>query len=90
MHAVVEVYDPMFSGEEALGLVVHKRLEDAAKDANCIIIGTAHDEFRKMDLSALAAMTAKGAALVDGRGVVEPAEAKRAGFAFRGVGRATP
>ena len=52
-----------------------------------MIIGTAHAEFKKIDLSSLAKITADRAAIVDGRGVFEPADAKKAGFAFRGVGR---
>ena len=87
MHAVIEVYDPMFAGEEAMGLVVHKTMEDAVRGANCVIVGTAHAEFKKINLASLSRMTARKAAIVDGRGVVVPADAKKAGFAFRGVGR---
>ncbi len=70
-----------------MGLVVHKTLEEAVRGANCVIIGTAHSEFKKIDLASLARMTARKVAIVDGRGVISPAEAKRAGFAYRGVGR---
>ena len=35
-----------------MGLVVHKSVEDAVRGANCVIIGTAHAEFKKIDLSA--------------------------------------
>jgi nucleotide sugar dehydrogenase len=87
MHAIIEVYDPMFVGDKVMGLVGHKSVEDAVRGANCVIIGTAHAEFKKIDLSALAKITADRAAIVDGRGVFEPADAKKAGFAFRGVGR---
>ena len=85
--ATVEVYDPMFAGEDVMGLHVHKTADDAVRGADCLIIGTAHEEFKALNLSALSRLANSKAAIVDGRNVVDPGEAKAAGFAFRGVGR---
>ena len=87
MGAKVEVYDPMFKGEEVFGLKGKASLEAAAKGADCLVIGTAHDEFKHLDLKALSKLVSAKAAFVDARNVVSPAAVLKAGFAFRGVGR---
>jgi UDP-N-acetyl-D-mannosaminuronate dehydrogenase len=87
MGGILEVYDPMFAGEKALGFDVKGSLEEAVRDADCVVIGTAHKEFKDIDLKALAAMVKGPAALVDSRNVVEPIAAAEAGFSYRGVGR---
>lgn len=88
MGAIVELFDPMFAGEEAMGARVRTSVEEAVEGADCIVVGTAHEEFKKLDLAALARLTNAKAALVDGRNVFDPQRARKAGFAFRGVGRA--
>jgi len=87
MGGMLEVYDPMFAGEKALGFDVKSSLAEAVEDADCIVIGTAHTEFKDLDLKALARMVSGPAALVDSRNVVEPVAAAEAGFSYRGVGR---
>lgn len=87
MGAHVEVYDPMFAGEQAMGLAIHKSVEEAVSGADCIVVGTAHDEIKCLDLNVLSKLTGGGTSIVDGRSVFDPAKARRAGFAFRGVGR---
>ncbi len=87
MGAKIEVYDPMFPGEKALGFDVAKSLVDAVRDADCIVIGTAHKEFKDLDLKQLASVASGPAALVDSRNVVDPRVAAEAGFSYRGVGR---
>jgi len=87
MGGMLEVYDPMCAGEKALGFDVKSSLAEAVEDADCIVIGTAHTEFKDLDLKALARMVSGPAALVDSRNVVEPVAAAEAGFSYRGVGR---
>ena len=87
MGATIELYDPMYKGEDILGLHGRSSLEKAVRKADCIVLGTAHSEFRNLDLSHLSALANKGAALVDARNIVSPKEAKQHGFAYRGVGR---
>jgi nucleotide sugar dehydrogenase len=87
MGATVEVFDPMFAGEKALGFDVKRSLVEAVRGADCIVIGTAHKEFKGVDLGYLATLVNGPAALVDSRNVVDPLLAAEAGFAYRGVGR---
>src|SRR5271157_1055664 len=88
MGATIEIYDPMFKGEKVFGLQARSSLEKAVRKADCIVLGTAHSEFRNLDLDHLSAMVNKKAALVDARNIVAPKDAKQHGFAYRGVGRA--
>ena len=60
--------------------------EAAAKGADALVIVTEWDEFRALDLSALAALM-RGKTLVDLRNVYEKTEAERAGLRYLGVGR---
>jgi nucleotide sugar dehydrogenase len=87
MGAKVEIYDPMFKGEEVFGLRTRPSLEAAVKGADCLVVGTAHDEFKHLDLKELSQLMRMRAGFVDARNVVSPAAVVKAGFAFRGVGR---
>jgi nucleotide sugar dehydrogenase len=87
MGADVRLYDPMFRGEVLFGFPVAQSLKAAVIKSDCIVIGTAHDEFKGLDPRDLSRLTRNPAALVDSRQVVSPASAISAGFAFRGVGR---
>ena len=87
MGASISLYDPMFKGEKVFGRPVSRSLEEAANAADCVVVGTAHKEFEKLDLGRLARLTSKKVAFVDARNVADPKEAARLGFAYRGVGR---
>ena len=58
----------------------------AAKDADALVIVTEWDEFRALDLDALAGAM-RGKVLVDLRNVYDREEAERAGLTYSGVGR---
>jgi len=87
MGASITIYDPMFKAERVFGVTVSKTLEEAVDKADCIIIGTAHKEFRDLDLVRISKICNNPAALVDTRNVVKPAKAKEIGFSYLGVGR---
>ena len=87
MGARVEIYDPMYKGERVLGVKSKRSLEAAATGADCLVIGTAHDEFKHLDLEDLAKLVRRPAAFVDARNVISPDAVAGAGFTFRGVGR---
>jgi len=89
MGALVEIYDPMFKGERIFGLKVTTSLASAVNKADCVVVGTAHDEFKHLDLKGIAGRMQPHPSFVDARNVVTLAEATQAGFAFRGVGRRT-
>ena len=60
---------------------------EAATDADCVVIGTAHKEFKDIDVMSISRLVRTPAALVDSRNVVDPASVERVGMAYRGVGR---
>ena len=59
-----------------------------ADSADALVVVTEWDEFRALDLDEMARRM-RGNALIDLRNIFNPAEARRAGFAYRGVGRGT-
>ncbi len=87
MGAAVSLYDPMFKGEEVFGIKVKASLDSAVRRADCVVVGTAHSEFKDLELASLASLVHKKAAFVDARNVVSPGQAVKNGFAYRGVGR---
>lgn len=87
MGATVEVYDPMFAGEEAMGFEVKRTSREAVAGSDCVVIGTAHKEFKELDVVALSRLMNGPGALVDSRNVVDPLTVGEAGLAYRGVGR---
>ena len=60
--------------------------EEAARNANAIILVTEWDEFRKIDLRALRRKMARPL-LLDGRNVFDPVRMRALGFTYRSVGR---
>lgn len=77
-------YDP--SQKEALpGIEVVTDPYDACSDASVLVVLTEWDELRWLDLGVVRTrMTSPQ--IVDARGVIEPAAARRAGFGFAAVG----
>ena len=65
--------------------MVRERL-DACEGADGIAVLTEWNEFRALDLAAARARM-KGDALVDLRNIFSRTSAKKAGFAYRGIGR---
>ena len=61
---------------------------ECVRDADALVVVTEWDEFRRLDLPALAAAMAT-AILVDGRNIFNPDEAIAAGFDYAGIGRRT-
>ena len=79
----VVVYDPYTP--ETFGARPAKTLEEAAKDADALVIVTDHPEFKKLDLVTLAALM-RHRIIIDGRRAVEPHAAAAHGFTYYGVG----
>jgi UDPglucose 6-dehydrogenase len=82
--AHVRAYDPTRS--EALdGIEVVTDPYDVCEEAEILVILTEWDEFRWLDLGLVRTRMAKPR-LFDARAVIEPAAARRAGFAYGGIG----
>jgi UDP-N-acetyl-D-mannosaminuronic acid dehydrogenase len=79
----VAVYDPYTP--ETFGARPAKTLEEAAQDADALVIVTDHPEFKKLDLVTLAALM-RHRIIIDGRRAVEPHAATAHGFTYYGVG----
>ena len=79
--ADVVVYDPYTP--ETFGARPAKTLEEAAKDAEALVIVTDHPEFKKLDLVTLAALM-RHRIIIDGRKAVEPHAAATHGFTYYG------
>jgi UDPglucose 6-dehydrogenase len=60
---------------------------EAAEESDALVVVTEWEEFRHLDLTALAS-SMNTRILVDGRNVFSPAQAAAAGFNYSGVGRA--
>ncbi len=87
--AEVTVYDPRVSPARAKfkfdGLKAG--LEEAVDGADCAVILSDHEAFRRMNLKVLSGKMRHPAAIVDGRQVISPEEAALHGLYYSGVGR---
>lgn len=86
----VAAYDPAVRPERALQAVPGMALASSAmevfREADAVVIATEWPEFSRIDLEQAGGLTRRRM-LFDGRGLIEPARAVAAGFAYRGVGR---
>lgn len=66
-------------------LVLHDSPEDAARDADALIIATEWRIFRSPDFAELKSLL-KTPVVIDGRNIYDPARMEREGFAYYGIG----
>jgi len=82
------VYDPYVTAEDVSELSnLRKSLVDALEGADCAVILTGHDAFRRLNLKEMKVIMKMPAAVVDLEGVIEPFEVEKEGFIYRGLGR---
>ena len=88
--AVVRAFDPkaMPTAKLLVGDAIEYAADayDAAKDADVVAILTEWDDFKTIDLKALK-NAVKSAKIVDLRNILNPDEARQAGFDYKGIGR---
>ncbi|MBG98047.1 GDP-mannose dehydrogenase [bacterium] len=84
-NVIVHIYDPYFTSTEVFGIVIEKNIEDIISKVDATIIVTAHNEFKKLDISLFKQM--KHPILIDTRGIIDPLFAKEQKLIFRGLGR---
>jgi UDPglucose 6-dehydrogenase len=87
--AEVRAWDPVARpGELMKGAILFDSVLEAVSGADAAVIVTEWDELRR-----LASPEVRGAMarplIIDGRNLLDPAEARRAGFAYEGIGRAS-
>ena len=83
--AKIKIYDPYYKSQNCFSYVVDSSLSDAVDDSDALILVTAHDEFKKIDISLFNEM--KHPILIDTRGIIDPFLAKEKKLIFRGLGR---
>jgi len=76
-------YDPLCSKEDYKRFGVEEKRD--VKGIDCIVVLTDHKEFKYLDFAKIAQESHKRI-IVDGRGVVDAAKARKAGFDYIGLG----
>ena len=86
---LVRVYDPFFSFQELteIGYPAERTLKKTIEGADCLVVTVGHDQFKKLRLKNIKLLAKKSVAIVDMSHVIDPAEAEREGFVYRGIGR---
>lgn len=87
--AHIKAYDPkaMETAKTIFSDIEYgKNAYEVAKDSDALVIITEWDEFKNLDLPKVKSLL-KHPVIIDGRNIYEPAEMKRLGFIYRGVGR---
>ena len=87
--ARVHLYDPLFSQKQLteLDYPAEKTLRKSVEGADCLIFTVEHDRFKRLNLNRIKFFVRKPAAIVDLANAFDPNEAKKEGFAYRGLGK---
>jgi nucleotide sugar dehydrogenase len=87
--AKISLYDPYVPENEIAEMPYHfkKTLAEVVERADCIIVVTAHDQFKHVNLRKTRLTMKMPAAIVDLEGVTEPSKIEKEGFVYRGLGR---
>jgi UDPglucose 6-dehydrogenase len=89
LEAQVIGHDPMANAgakSELPGLAVVDDVYEAIRGADCLLLATAWDEYRRLDLERVRSLLASPV-VVDGRNLFDPAEMRRLGFTYYPTGR---
>lgn len=62
-------------------------LEEVVKNSDAIIVVTAHEQYKKLDLSYIKSLMNPNPIIIDGRTTFDPEEVIRLNFTYRGVGK---
>jgi nucleotide sugar dehydrogenase len=87
--AKISLYDPYLSSNELTDFeyALKKNLAEAVEGADCIVILTGHDQFKRLSLKRLKVVAKMPVAIVDFEGIMEPEKVELEGFIYRGLGR---
>jgi nucleotide sugar dehydrogenase len=87
--ARISIYDPYLAESELTEILPNfkKTLTDAIEGADCIVILTGHDQFKRLGLTRLKMAMKKPAAIVDFEGIIDPDKVEKEGLIYRGLGR---
>jgi len=87
--AKTSLYDPLLSKNDLsdIARVLKRNMKEAVEGADCIVMLTEQDQFKRLNFKKLLAVMKMPAAIVDLTGMVEPKKVERKGFTYRGLGR---
>ncbi|NWF87701.1 nucleotide sugar dehydrogenase [Candidatus Bathyarchaeota archaeon] len=87
--AKVSLYDPHLTSEALVEMQnrFKKSMIHALEGADCLLILTGHEQFKRLNLKKLKVVMRMPAAVVDFAGIVECGKVEEEGFIFRGLGR---
>jgi len=87
--AKASLYDSLLSKNELpnMSRLLKRSLKEAVEGADCIVIFTEQDQFKRLNFKRIQAVMKMPAAVVDLTGTVEPKKVERKGFTYRGLGR---
>ncbi len=86
----IKAYDPVAMAKARKQLKGNvkfcKDAYEAAKDSDCLVISTEWNEFKELDFKKIKKLM-RQPVIVDGRNIYNPAEMKKMGFRYAGIGR---
>jgi nucleotide sugar dehydrogenase len=87
--AKASLYDPALSKNEFsdVARALRRSIKEAVEGADCVVVLTKQDQFKRLNLTRVLAVMKKPAAMVDLTGMFEPKKVERKGFTYRGLGR---
>ncbi|RLI66152.1 MAG: nucleotide sugar dehydrogenase [Candidatus Asgardarchaeum californiense] len=88
--AKITAHDPLLSPDEIkseFGIDSAKSFDELFRDADCIVVVTAHSLYKNTDFKKYFKLMRRPAAVVDGRHIFNPDKMDSEGIVFRGVGR---
>jgi UDP-N-acetyl-D-mannosaminuronic acid dehydrogenase len=87
--AKASLYDSLLPKNDMANMarVLKRSMKEAVEGADCIVILTEQDPFKRLNFKRLRAVMKMPAAIVDLTGIVEPKKVERNGLTYRGVGR---
>jgi UDP-N-acetyl-D-mannosaminuronate dehydrogenase len=82
-------YDPSSANDSSVedSVALKKTLNETVEGADCVVVLSGQEQWKRLNLKKLHALMKLPAALVDLTGTVEPAKAEKEGFIYRGLGR---
>jgi len=84
LNAEIIVYDPhcinTFGGKKAISI------NEAVKNADSLLIITDHAEFKNLNLLQIKNLMRNNPSIIDGKRIINPADAKKHGFIYFGLG----
>ncbi len=88
--ASVKVYDPEAMGKAKKAIkekiVFCKDAYEVAKSSDCLIVVTEWNEFKELDFGRIKKIM-RQPVIIDGRNIYDPAELRKMGFRYMGIGR---